>query len=211
MDLLGLLKRSPLMAQSPTAIVINVAVFVAFVVVAAAIVADFRAYHRQTRGVVRSDRSLVETGSMTGFFLVYYLVLRFEILRLEPPAAMQPILIALGLALLVAGVVVNVWGRVLLGSNWANQIKIYEGHTLVTKGPFAVVRHPLYASLTWIFVGASLMYSNPLALVLTIAVFVPMMYARASKEDTLLGESFGDEYQEYRRRTGMLFPKVGGR
>lgn len=211
MDLLNLLRRSPLLAQSPLAIAIDVFVFVAFVLVAAAIVADFRSYHRQARDVVRSDRSLVETGSMTAFFLVYYLVVRLDLLTIRPSALAQTLLIGAGLLLVVLGVVFNIWGRLLLGSNWANQIKIYEGHTLVTSGPFAVVRHPLYASLTWIFVGAALIYTNLLALVLTLLVFVPMMYVRGKKEDTLLGECFGMEYQEYHRSTGMLFPRVGGR
>jgi len=70
-----------------------------------------------------------------------------------------------------------------------------------------VVRHPLYASLIWMFLGGALIYANVAALVLTLGVFVPMMYVRARKEDALLREAFGTTFEAYERSTGMLFPR----
>ena len=49
---------------------------------------------------------------------------------------------------------------------------------------------------------------DPLSLVMTLCVFAPMMYVRAKKEDSLLLETFGEEFREYRNRTGMFFPRV---
>lgn len=201
------LRRAPLFAQPPLAIAIDVVVFVCFLLIAFAVIADFRAYYRQNRDVVHADRSWVETGSMTGFFVIYYLAIRFRLLVMALPDPWRTIAIAVGLVLMVAGAVFNVLGRVYLKSNWANQIKIYEGHWLVTEGPFAVVRHPLYASLIWMFVGGSLIYANLASLVLALGAFVPMMYVRARKEDALLEEAFGEQFDAYRRRTGMLFPR----
>jgi protein-S-isoprenylcysteine O-methyltransferase Ste14 len=202
------LAKAPLLTQSPLVIAVNAVVFVCVLVVAGAIVIDFARYHRQRgRDVVRSGRSLVETGSMTAFFIVYYLAIRFRVLEIPASGALRTAMISAGLLLLVAGACLNVWGRVKLESNWANQIKIYEGHTLKTSGPYSIVRHPLYASLIWMFVGGSLVYSNPLSLLLTAAVFVPMMVARAKKEEALLSEAFGAQHDEYRGRTGMLFPR----
>jgi protein-S-isoprenylcysteine O-methyltransferase Ste14 len=209
MSPLSALTRSPLWSQPPLAIVADVVVAVAFVLVAVAIILDFRNYYWQSEKVVRSDRSFVETGSMTAFFVVYYLVVKFRVLDVAVPASAGQVLIALGVVLVVAGVVFNVWGRLVLKSRWANQIKIFEGHTLATTGPFAVVRHPLYASLIWIFAGGSLIYSNPLSALLTLGVFVPMMYVRAKKEDALLEQSFADEFRAYRARTGMFLPRIG--
>jgi len=201
-------KRAPLFAQPPLAIAINVVVYVCFLLIAFAVIVDFRNYYRQNREVVRADRSWVETGSMTGFFVVYYLAIRFQLLAVAVADPWRTTAIAVGLALMVAGAVFNVLGRLYLKSNWANQIKIYEGHWLVTKGPFAVVRHPLYASLIWMFVGGSLIYANAAALLLALGVFVPMMYVRARKEDALLEQAFGEQFDAYRRRTGMLLPRL---
>lgn len=208
MNALEALRHAPLWSQPPLAIIANLVVSLALVLIAAAVIIDFRNYHRQSRKVVGSDRSLVETGSMTAFFLAYYLVIKLRWLEADLPASTRTVMIVAGLALVIAGVVFNIYGRVLLKSSWANQIRIYEGQRLLTSGPFAFVRHPLYASLIWIFVGGSLIYANPLSLLMTLGVFAPMMYVRAKKEDSLLLEAFGEEFEEYRNRTGMFFPRV---
>lgn len=208
MSLLQVLAASPLWRQPPLAIAATLVAGLASGVVLAAVAIDFAAYHRQQRGVVGRDRSLVETGTMAAFFVAYYLVIRFRWLEVDVGGAARVAMVIAGMALVVLGTVFNVWGRVMLKSSWANQITIYEGQRLITKGPYAVVRHPLYASLVWMFVGGSLMYANPLSLALTLAVFVPMMYVRAKKEDALLRDVFGEEYERYRGRTGMLVPKV---
>jgi protein-S-isoprenylcysteine O-methyltransferase Ste14 len=208
LSLFDALTHAPLLSQPPLVIATDVVVFVSALVVAAAIVVDFANYRQQGREVVRGDRSLVETGSMTAFFVVYYLVIRFQVLELPVRGPVRLAMVAGGLLLMVTGVVLNVLGRFRLGANWANQIKIYEGHTLKTTGPYSVVRHPLYASLIEIFVGGSLVYANPLSLVLTLGVFVPMMVVRARKEEALLTETFGAEYREYQKTTGMLLPKL---
>lgn len=208
MNPIELLARSPLLAQPPLAIAANVVSALAFVTIAIAIVIDFRAYYRQDRRVVGSDRSFVETGSMTAFFVAYYLVIRFQVGALAFGGVGRTATIVGGMALVVLGVAFNVAGRLVLKSAWANQIRIYEGQRLLTVGPFRVVRHPLYASLIWTFAGGSLIYANPLSLALTAVVFVPMMYVRAKKEDAALLAVFGDEYARYRERTGMFLPKI---
>lgn len=208
MSVAGLLQRSPLWGQPPLVVAVQVIVSLATVLVVAAVVLDFHAYHRQDRSVTRSDRSFVETGSMAAFFVGYYLVIRLRVGEIGLPGDLRVPALLLGLALVVLGATFNVWGRLVLKGAWANQIKIYEGHELVTQGPFAVVRHPLYASLIWMAVGGALIYANPLALALALGVFVPMMYVRARKEDHLLLVSFGSAFEVYRRSTGMFVPRI---
>lgn len=208
-SLLELLRDAPLFRQSPLAVVVNLIVFGCFLLVALAVIADFRAYHRRN-DVVAADRSWVETGSMTTVFIIYYAMVRFRLLEVRLPAPWKGITLGLGLALMIVGAAFNVLGRLHLKSNWANQIRIYEDHWLVTTGPFSVVRHPLYASLIWMLIGGVLVYANLGGLILTLVVFVPMMYARARKEDALLAEAFGERFETYRRSTGMLLPRLPG-
>lgn len=203
-----ILERSPLWSQPPLAVFANVVVALAFVFVVGAVVIDFKNYHRQPRKVVSGDRSLVETGSMSAFFVAYYLVIKLRWLEVSLSRSARVAMILVGLALVIVGVAFNIWGRIVLKSSWANQIRIFEGQKLLTTGPFSIVRHPLYASLIWIFVGGSLIYSNALSLLLAVLVFVPMMYVRAMKEDALLLKSFGGEYEAYRSRTGLFLPRI---
>lgn len=210
MNLLDALKNAPLFAQPPLAIAANVVMFLAFLLVGAAVIADFKAYHRQDKGVARSDRSFVETGSMTAFFVLYYLALKLPLVVIGASGPLRSAMVVVGLVVVLIGAAFNVWGRVVLKSRWANQIKIYDDHSLATTGAYAVVRHPLYASLIWMCLGGSLVYANLVALVLTCGVFVPMMYIRAKKEDALLLEAFGEQFVEYSARTGMFFPRLRG-
>jgi len=158
--------------------------------------------------VAEQQRSPVATGTMLLFtFGVYWLLSRHIGDLPRPGLAVDIPLVSLGLVLMVMGCAVNLLGRLRLGRNWANQVTVYEDQTLVTGGVFGVVRHPLYASLIWMFYGAGLIYLNYAALLATTFVFVPAMYYRAKQEETLLAAQF-TEYEAYRRKVGMFFPKI---
>jgi protein-S-isoprenylcysteine O-methyltransferase Ste14 len=77
----------------------------------------------------------------------------------------------------------------------------------VQKGAYRIVRHPLYASLIWVFYGASIVYLNYYAFLLNTFVFIPFMYYRAKQEEELLEKEFSD-YNKYTLNVGMFFPKL---
>ena len=84
---------------------------------------------------------------------------------------------------------------------------ILEDHKLIRKGPFGVVRHPLYVSYLLITVG--------LAGVLHIGwILIPALciafgiYSTAKAEEEVLIEQFGEEYIRYQQEVGMFLPKV---
>lgn len=83
-------------------------------------------------------------------------------------------------------------------------------HTLVTRGPYRWVRHPLYTVGSSLFVSFGLMADNWFIAVLGILAFIAMAI-RTPKEEANLIEKFGDEYREYMKRTGRFLPKAGSR
>ena len=154
---------------------------------------------------VRNERpSFVKTGSMLVFFVIIYLLIRLRIGVYDLPAIDYPVAIG-GLVLVVLGAVVNIMGRFALGRNWGNQVIIYHDHTLVIGGVYCLVRHPLYAGLIWMFIGASLVFQNWASLLATVFIFIPAMYYRGKLEENALVAQFSN-YTEYRDRTGMFFP-----
>lgn len=171
----------------------------------AAIAIDFVFLNRR-RDVREGRRSIVATGSMTAFFLVYYLVLSKGTSALGIESRSLALLWT-GSLMVLAGAGVNIWGRVLLKRNWANHIKIYDDHTLVRSGVYRVVRHPLYASIMLMLLGGAVMYRNIICGVLTVFIFIPFMTLRAKQEEELLLKRFPD-YTEYRNQTGMFVPKL---
>lgn len=163
---------------------------------------------KSKENVKRKKRSIVETGSMIGFFIVFYLILKFNICQIElENLGFRIGLLVLGLILIVLGCIVNISGRLRLGGNWANQVIIYKDQTLVTQGVYGIVRHPLYASLIWMFFGASFAYVNIAALLANLLVFIPFMYYRAKQEEKVLLTEFKN-YSSYKKNVGMFFPKI---
>ena len=78
---------------------------------------------------------------------------------------------------------------------------------LVTTGPYAIVRHPLYASNILLTVpGIALLVSSWLLLTVPPFMYV-MLRIWVSAEEEALQERFGHEYEQYRRRTNIIFPR----
>jgi protein-S-isoprenylcysteine O-methyltransferase Ste14 len=112
----------------------------------------------------------------------------------------------IGFALGILSVAFMTWTQVTLDTQWSAQLQLREDHHLITTGPYARMRHPLYTSMfgwgtalslltaNWIFVGVC---------ALTIAGLV----WRVPKEEQMMVEAFGDEYNTYMQRTGRFFPR----
>jgi protein-S-isoprenylcysteine O-methyltransferase Ste14 len=82
-------------------------------------------------------------------------------------------------------------------------------HKLSTSGPYRWVRHPLYTVGTSFFISFGMMADNWLIAGLGFLTFI-IMAIRTPREEANLIEKFGDQYQEYMKRTGRFFPKLGG-
>ncbi|HEY5586254.1 MAG TPA: isoprenylcysteine carboxylmethyltransferase family protein [Ruminiclostridium sp.] len=172
-----------------------------------AIFIDFVLYSRKEQ-VQTEKKSFVETGTMTLFFIIFYLILQSGLGGVFITFGfLGKLLKVLGTLMIIIGCIANIYGRLNLGRNWANQVKIYQEQALVQTGMYKIVRHPLYASIILMFYGASLVYQNTVALVVVSVVFVPMMYYRAIQEENLLTQRF-PMYNKYKQSTGMLFPKI---
>lgn len=84
---------------------------------------------------------------------------------------------------------------------------IHEEHRLIQEGPYGVIRHPLYVSYVLILLGLSLALRLYWLLIPTACILLGI-YPTARAEEEVLVERFGEEYMAYKRRVGMLFPKL---
>jgi protein-S-isoprenylcysteine O-methyltransferase Ste14 len=175
-----------------------------------AIIIDFTLFHEK-KNTRKEKKSIVETGTMTGFLLLYYVILSAtKNQSMIEDIEISRFIALFGALLVFVGSVMNIIARFTLGANWANQIKIYDNHRLVNDGLYRIVRHPLYSSIILMFFGASISYINFYSWLSVVFIFIPFMYYRAKQEEKLLSDVF-PEYAEYRRKTGMFFPKLIGR
>ncbi len=113
----------------------------------------------------------------------------------------------LGVILSVVSILCVLWVHRTLAGSFSATLEVYEDHQLITSGPFTRVRHPLYSAHTLFNAGMVLISANWI-LFLFLIIGIPFTYWRLSKEEAMLTEQFGDQYREYIKRTGRLFPKL---
>lgn len=95
-----------------------------------------------------------------------------------------------------------------LGQNWSVSLELREGHELISRGVYQFIRHPMYASI-WLWAFAQgMMLQNWFAGWSLLPVFAAMYFLRTPREEQLMCESFGEEYRQYMRQTGRLFPCI---
>jgi protein-S-isoprenylcysteine O-methyltransferase Ste14 len=111
-----------------------------------------------------------------------------------------------------ATMVVSLWlfwrSHADLGQNWSVSLELREGHQLVTRGVYRHIRHPMYASI-WLWgIAQGMLLQNWLAGWSVLPVFAVMYFLRTPREEQMMCDVFGEQYRQYTRRTGRLFPRI---
>lgn len=123
------------------------------------------------------------------------------------PRLKLPILV-LGCLLYFPGLALIAWGRLALGRMYFVSTglgaQLFSDHKLVTSGPYAIIRHPMYLGLLAAAVGSLLLYQTWTTL--AYAIFAPFVLRRARREEQVLAAEFGEQWTEYSRRVPALFP-----
>ncbi|MHB1835925.1 MAG: methyltransferase family protein [Solirubrobacteraceae bacterium] len=116
----------------------------------------------------------------------------------------SPVLGAIGAAMMFCGLGVAIWARVVLGRNWGMPMTQKDEPELVTRGPYASVRHPIYSGLLLAFLGTALATSL-YGLIIAVVLGGSFVYA-ATVEERNLAATFPGAYPKYRATTKMLIP-----
>ena len=95
-----------------------------------------------------------------------------------------------------------------LGQNWSVTLELRKGHQLVKQGVYRSIRHPMYASILLFGLGQGLLLQNWLAGWSAFLTFALMYFVRTPREEHMMCEFFGQEYRDYMRRTGRVFPLI---
>ncbi|MGH9729246.1 MAG: methyltransferase family protein [Candidatus Acidiferrales bacterium] len=101
------------------------------------------------------------------------------------------------------------WRAIItLGKQWAYVARIVEGHRLVTEGPYDLVRNPIYTGMFGMLVATGLAASRRPSFLAAIIIFLLGTWIRIRREESLLRQSFGGEFEAYCNRVPALFPKL---
>jgi len=112
-----------------------------------------------------------------------------------------------GAAICVLGLIFTVWARQTLAGNWSSNVTFKQDHELIRKGPYRIVRHPIYTGLLVMFLGTAIhigqVRGGVSLLVVTIGFWIKL-----SQEERLLLRHFPDAYPAYQREVKALVPFI---
>lgn len=162
------------------------------------------------RQAIAAGRRTIGRGGLLADRLPYFIPIPYLVVALRPgPELALPDGVRwAGLAISCAGIAVAVWAAATLGRHFDLEVEVHEGHEVVDRGPYALVRHPVYSGLALHFVGASLATGNLLFIAGTVLISFPAFRLRASAEERLLSGRLGPAYAAYARRVPMLIPRI---
>src|SRR5437868_8874353 len=109
--------------------------------------------------------------------------------------------------LCLCGLGLCLWARAVLGRNWSGTVTLKEDHELIVRGPYRLVRHPIYTGIlamliaTWIEQGH---IAGLIGLVLAFASF----WIKSNAEEEVMRKQFPDQYVAYAEKVKRIIPFV---
>jgi protein-S-isoprenylcysteine O-methyltransferase Ste14 len=173
---------------------------------------------RRSGGRITPDEQAVKREGGRGVFAVrivaFFALIAFLVMYLAGAAWIEAFSFALpawlrwaGFVLGIVSVVFWTWTQIHLDTQWSAQLQLKENHHLVTTGPYAHIRHPLYAGMIGWGIALTLLTANWIFFAIC-ALSIAGLLWRIPKEEQMMIDAFGDEYRAYMQDTGRLFPKI---
>ncbi|MGB7957739.1 MAG: isoprenylcysteine carboxylmethyltransferase family protein [Minisyncoccia bacterium] len=109
-----------------------------------------------------------------------------------------------GALLTIIGVAFAIWARYKLGRNWGSNTK--KNPVLVTDGPYAYARHPIYAGAMLGLLGSAL--TGSIVAVVMFIGSIAFSLLRIHKEERVMLNLFLEQYPKYQVRTKRIIPFI---
>jgi protein-S-isoprenylcysteine O-methyltransferase Ste14 len=128
----------------------------------------------------------------------------------EPIAFLDgPVGHAVGLALFAFGLAGTLYAQLAMGESWRVGVDEDERTDLVTDGPFAIVRNPIFAAMIPTSLGLTLLVPNVVALIGFTALVLALEIQVRLVEEPYLRTVHGEDYARYAGGTGRFAPGLG--
>jgi protein-S-isoprenylcysteine O-methyltransferase Ste14 len=119
---------------------------------------------------------------------------------------LHPLAFAAGIGFLLLALWLLYRTHATLGPNWSATLELRQEHRLVTQGPYRRVRHPMYLALLAYGLGQTLVLPNWIAGPFYLVALALLVSSRIGPEERMMRDTFGSDYEAYRRRTKRLVP-----
>ena len=112
---------------------------------------------------------------------------------------------AAAVLLAILGVGITIWARRVLADNWSADVSFKQDQQLVTSGPYAITRHPIYTGLTLLFLGTATLQGTWAGFKGLALAFISFQI-KLGQEERLMLLHYGDAYTSYQKRTRRIIP-----
>ena len=119
----------------------------------------------------------------------------------------RPLWFWIGAAIAAAGFLFSASARQHLGNNWSQAVTVKKDHQLITTGPYALVRHPIYTGLLTAIAGNAIALGEWRGVLATALVFAVLL-AKLRLEEQWMRAQFGEAYDAYSQRVRALVPFI---
>ena len=130
--------------------------------------------------------------------------------RLTGRFSFHPAAAAVGIALAAGGLLLHAWARRTLGPMWSGIVQVRAQHALVERGPYRLVRHPIYLAGLLLALGTFLAHPSTATACLGAGLSAGVLL-KARLEERALRGVLGQDYERYAARVPALVPRVGFR
>jgi len=114
--------------------------------------------------------------------------------------------LAVGTAVL--GLALRTWAVLTLGSFFTMHIDIQENHSIVTRGPYKIVRHPSYLGAFIMYVSTIVFLHAWFSVIVAVLVLPFAFLRRIHYEEGLLREELGEKYEAYCLKVKRFLPGI---
>ncbi len=114
----------------------------------------------------------------------------------------------IGIGLVWAGLIFRLWAVRTLGAAFSTRLVVQAGQETVTTGPYRFLRHPSYTGALMTLSGLGVSLGNGISLALLLATGLVVYAQRIKKEEQMLAQAFGAQYEAYRKKTWAVIPFV---
>ena len=111
-----------------------------------------------------------------------------------------------GFVLFVAGILLREWAIYVLGKYFTVRVQVHEKSRLITHGPYSLIRHPSYTGTLLTVIGIAIAVGTWFGAFFALTLKLIAYRYRINVEEQALQETFGPEWDDYKKRTWKLIP-----
>jgi protein-S-isoprenylcysteine O-methyltransferase Ste14 len=116
-------------------------------------------------------------------------------------------ILAAAAILCVCGLGLCLWARAVLGRNWSGTATLKENHELIVRGPYRLVRHPIYTALMAMLIATWMEQSHIAGMIGLLLTFISF-WIKLGQEEEVMHKQFPKQYPAYQLRTKRIVPFI---